>query len=42
MAKRNFPAGKHEYSGMALEGTSKNLSALNAQIYPAILNGGYG
>jgi hypothetical protein len=39
MVKRNLPAGKNEYGGMALEGTSKNLSALDAQIYPAVLNG---
>lgn len=39
IAKRNFPARKHEHSGMTLEGTSKNLGALNAQIYPSVLNG---
>lgn len=39
MTKRNFPAGKHEYSGMALERASKHLGAFNTQIYPAILNG---
>lgn len=39
MTEWNFPAGKHEYRGMAFEGTGKNLSALNAQIYPAVLNG---
>ncbi|OGS90303.1 MAG: hypothetical protein A2Z95_02755 [Gallionellales bacterium GWA2_60_18] len=30
MLKRNFPAWKHEYSRMALEGTSKNLCALDS------------
>jgi len=30
MLKGNLPAWKHEYSRMALEGTSKNLCALDS------------
>jgi len=38
--KRNFPAGKYEYGGMAVESTSKNFGTLDPQIDSTILDCG--
>ncbi len=40
--KRKLPARKYENRGMALEGTGKNLSALNTEIHSTVFDSGNG